>query len=103
MVRCQNPQGPFGGCVPVQMGANGTAVANQKLSETGGTAEDDVNAIVDAAEESQQASDDSGLDLFDKVRAKSRNTKKAARATQRKLQRKEHKVVRKANKAAPSE
>ncbi|KAG9252565.1 uncharacterized protein F5Z01DRAFT_233646 [Emericellopsis atlantica] len=50
MVRCQNPRGPFGGCVPIQMGGNATATANPVMSQTGGTAEDDIDAIVDAAE-----------------------------------------------------
>ncbi|KAI6781964.1 uncharacterized protein J7T54_005175 [Emericellopsis cladophorae] len=53
MVRCQNPQGPFGGCVPIQMGGNVTAATNPVMSQTGGTAEDDVDAIVEAAEDAE--------------------------------------------------
>jgi Egh16-like virulence factor len=32
IVRCQNPIGPFGGCVPVQTAANNTAGAGVKRS-----------------------------------------------------------------------
>ena len=101
MVRCQNPQGPFGGCVPVQMGANSTAVANPKMSETGGSAEEDIDAIVDAAEESQSSSEDSeDSGLFDRaLKAKSRKMKKARRAAMRNLRRKEGKAARRAWKA----
>ncbi|KAK2758802.1 hypothetical protein FQN54_003494 [Arachnomyces sp. PD_36] len=103
MVRCQNPQGPFGGCVPVQMNGNATAVANPKMSETGGTAEDDIDAIVDAAEEGQasaEESDDSSEDLFDRLmKRKDRKVKKAMRAARRNLRRKERREARKARKA----
>lgn len=60
MVRCQNPEGPFGGCVPVQLAGDIEEVANPTMSETGGSAEDDVNAIVDAAEEVEDGEEDGG-------------------------------------------
>lgn len=60
MVRCQNPQGPFGGCVPIQMGGNVTATANPIMSQTGGTAEDDIDAIVEAAEDGEDGDDGRG-------------------------------------------
>lgn len=89
----------------MQMGANNTAVANAKLSETGGTAEDDVDAIVDAAEEDQSSIEDSDDSdgLFNRaMKTKPRRMKKAMRAAMRNFRRKERKAagkVRKARKA----
>jgi hypothetical protein len=108
MVRCQNPQGPFGGCVPVQMDANATRVRNPRMSETGGTNEDDVNAIVDAAEaeadgETVDDADAGGLldGLFDKSRMiKSRKLKRSMRMSLRALKRKSRRAARMAAKRA---
>lgn len=75
--------------MPVQLAGSNDNVAISKVSQTGGSAEDDVNAIVDAAEE---AADDGERPILFGLsarasRAKARKMKRATRAALRREQR----------------